>query len=69
MKQWIKKWWYSIAMWISAITILVYVIIAINLFEEGLLFYTLILLSCITPVMLLTIVGFANIPRKENKDE
>lgn len=69
MKQWIKKWWFSIAMWIFAITILVYVMIAINLFEEELLFYTLILLSCVTPVMLLTIVGFANIPQKENKNE
>lgn len=69
MKKWIKNWWYSIAMWFFAITILVYVIIAINLFEEDLLFYTLILLSCVTPVMLLTMVGFANIPRKDNKDD
>lgn len=66
MKQWLKKWWFSIVMFIFAITILVYVIIAINLFEEELLFYTLILLSCITPVMLLTLIGFANIPKKEN---
>ena len=64
-----KKWWFSIAMWVFAITILVYVIIAINLFEEELLFYTLILLSCVTPVMLLAIIGFANLPRKDNKDE
>ena len=69
MKKWIKKWWFSIVMWIFAITILVYVIIAINLFEEELLFYTLILLSCVTPVMLLATIGFVNIPQKENKDE
>ena len=64
-----KKWWFSIVMWAFAITILVYVIIAVNLFEEELLFYTLILLSCIIPVMLLTVIGFAEMPRKENKDE
>ncbi len=69
MKKWLKKWWFSIAMWIFALTILVYVIIAVNLFEEELLFYTLILLSCVTPVMLLTVVGFANMPKKEDKDE
>ena len=69
MKQWIKKWWFSIAVWFFAITILVYVIIAINLFDEDLLFYTLILLSCVTPVTLLTLIGFAEMPRKENKNE
>lgn len=69
MKKWIKNWWFSIVMWIFAITIFVYVTIAINFFEEELLFYTLILLSSITPVMLLTIVGFATMPKKENKDE
>ena len=60
-----KKWWFSIAMWLLSIILLVYVIIAINLFEEETLFYTLILLSCMTPVMLMTIIGFANMPRKE----
>lgn len=65
MKKWIKKWWFSIAVWFFAITILVYVIIAINLFDEDLLLYTLILLSCVTPVMLLTLIGFVEMPRKE----
>lgn len=63
-----KKWWFSVAMWSFAIGILVYVIIAINLFDEDLLFYTLILLSCITPVMILTIIGFVDAPKKESKD-
>ena len=64
-----KKWWFSIAMWIFALTILIYVIIAIKLFEEELLFYTLILLSCVTPVTLLTIIGFAEMPKKEKYNE
>lgn len=69
MKRFIKKWWFSISMWLFAITILVYVIIATNLFDEDLLFYTLILLSCVTPVMLMTVIGFAAMPEKENKNE
>ena len=64
-----KKWWFSIAMWLLSIILLVYVIIAINLFEEETLFYTLILLSCMTPVILMTIIGFANMPKKEKSDD
>ena len=64
-----KKWWFSIFCWFFALVLFVYVIIAINLFDEELLFYTLVLMSCITPTLLITIIGLANMPRKENKDE
>lgn len=68
MKQWIKNWWFSIVMWLFAITILVYVII-VDLFEEELLLHTLTLLSCITPVMLLTTIGFISVPKKGEQNE
>lgn len=64
-----KKWWFSIFCWVMAIALPIYVIIAINLFDEETLFYTLIILSSITPVMLLTIIGCIDMPRKENKNE
>lgn len=69
MKQWLKKWWFSILMWLFAAFIEIYTIIAINLYDEELLFFTLILLSSITPTMMLTVIGFLTLPRKENKDE
>ena len=69
MKKWLKNWWFSIAMWLFSVILFVYVIIAVNLFEEELLNCILNLISCITPIMLMTILGFANTPKKENKDE
>lgn len=66
MKQWLKKWWFSILMWLFAAFIQIYTIIAINLYDEELLFLTLILSSSITPTLILVIIGFSALPIKEN---
>jgi hypothetical protein len=64
-----KKWWFSIVMWLFAAFFVVYPIVAIKLFDEELLFYTSIVFSSITPTMFCLAIGFGNMPRKENKDE
>lgn len=69
MKQWLKKWWFSILMWLFAAFIQIYTTISVNLYDEELLFLTLILLSSITPTLMLVIIGCSALPRKENKDE
>jgi hypothetical protein len=54
-------------MWLFAAFIQIYTIIATNLYDEEMLFLTLIILSSITPTLLLIIIGCSALPRKENK--
>ena len=68
MKKWLKKWWFSIVMWLFAILLFAYTIVAINVFDEELLFYTLILTSCITPTLLLFVIGIGNMPKKGEEE-
>ena len=67
--NWLKEWWFSIFCFVMAIVIPIYTIIAINLFEEELLIYLLVLLSCITPSLMFIVLGVANQPKKESKNE
>lgn len=69
MKQWLKNWWFSILMWLFAAFIQIYTIIATNIYDEEILFLTLIILSSITPTLMLIIIGCSALPRKENKNE
>ena len=64
-----KKWWFSIVCWVIALAFPIYTIIAIGLFDEETLFYTSILMNCITSSSIFLVIGVANQPRKENKDE
>ena len=59
-----KKWWFSILCYLMAIIFPIYTVIAITLFDEELLFHTLVLTSCITPVLMFIVIGVANQPRK-----
>ena len=68
MKKWLKKWWFSIVMWLFAIILFVYTIVAINIYDEELLFYTLVLTSCITPTLLFIVIGIGNMPKKGEEE-
>lgn len=59
-----KKWLFSIVMWFIAVFIVVFLIIAIIFFEEQLLFKILIILSCFTPAIFMSL-GLIGIPDKD----
>lgn len=69
MKKFIKNWFFSIFCYSMAIAFPIYTIIAMMLFDEELLFYTLVMFSCIAPSLMLVIFGIANQPKKDNKNE
>ena len=69
MRKWLKSWWFSIVMWLFAIFIPTWTIIIINLFDEDLIFLTMVLISCITPTLMLIGIGAAHMPRKEKEND
>lgn len=66
MRKFIKNWFFSIFCYAMAILLPIYTIIAMMLFEEELLLYTLFTFSCITPSLMFIVLGVANQPKKEN---
>ena len=69
MKQWIKKWWFSILMFVFALIILIYGIVMLCLGEIELFYQGGIIASYGILTLIVLFTGLANAPRKENKDE
>jgi uncharacterized ion transporter superfamily protein YfcC len=67
MKQWIKKWWFSIVMFIFALIILIYGIVVLCLGEIELFYQGGILASYSIMTLIVLLIGLANVPKKENK--
>ena len=64
MKKWLKKWWFSILMFICAIVITLWVVIGYFVFaNDDDFIYTLLIINSISPVLLLITIGGANMPR------
>ena len=66
MKQWIKKWWFSITMFLFALMILAYGISMICIGEIELFYQGGVLASYSIMALLVLIIGLANTPRKGN---
>lgn len=65
-----KKYLFSIFLFASAIAITLWVTIGCLTFaNDDDFFYTLLVLNCLSPVLLLITIGIANLPRKEKQDE
>lgn len=60
-----KKWWFSIVMFIFALIILVYGIVMLCLGEIELFYQGGILASYSILTLIVLLIGFANMPRKE----
>ena len=69
MKQWLKKWWFSILMFVFALIILIYGIVMLCLGEIELFYQGGIIASYGILTLIVLFTGLANAPRKENKDE
>jgi len=64
-----KKWWFSIVMFIFALIVLVYGIVMLCLGEIELFYEGGILASYSIMALIVLLIGLANTPKKENKDE
>jgi len=68
MKTFIKKWWFTLVCFISALLIVVFGIIYLFTDYSNFLYLTHITSGICIPVALLIIVGFASLD-KENKND
>ena len=66
MKQWLKKWWFSILMFVFALIILIYGIVMLCLGEIELFYQGGIIASYGILTLIVLFTGLANAPRKEN---
>lgn len=64
-----KQWLFSIVMFVFALIILVYGIVMICLGEIELFYQGGVLASYSIMALIVLLIGLANKPRKENKDE
>ena len=69
MKKWFKNWWFSIAMFLFAIGLTIYIIISSAIEDYDDFILTLLLISAFTPVLIFLLLGLTNIPRKEKENE
>lgn len=66
MKKWIKNWWFSILCFTIAVGLTIFVFIGNILFaSDDDFIYALLMINCLSPVLLLIIIGVANQPKKE----
>ena len=64
MKDWLKKWWFSILMFVFALIILIYGIVMICLGEIELFYQGGIIASYGILALIVLFTGLANKPRK-----
>lgn len=64
-----RKWWFSIFCFIVAILISIWSVVALFILDNWDYIMTMTLLGGLSPCLLLIIVGVANTPNKEKKDE
>ena len=62
-----KKWWFSILCYATAVGLTLFVVLGFFFFGNNDDFiYSLLMINCLSPVLLLIIIGVANQPKKEN---
>lgn len=70
MKKWLKKWWFSILMFVFAIALTLYITVGtFTLASDDDFVYTMLLVSSSSPVLILLLIGVLGMPRKEKTDE
>lgn len=66
MKKFIKDWWFSIMMFMVAIAITLWVTIGCFVFaSDDDFIYSLLMINCSSPILLVITIGVANMPKKE----
>ena len=64
-----KKWWFSIVCYISAVLLAMYSIIGAWFLDDYVWFMTTQIISTLSSALLLIIIGVVNQPRKGKKDQ
>ena len=64
-----KKWWFSILMFVFALIILTYGIVMLFLGEIELFYQGGILAAYAIMALIVLLIGLADVPKKKNKDE
>lgn len=64
-----KKWWFAIVCYIVAILLAIYSVVGAWFLDKEIWWMTTQIISMLSSCLLLIIIGVANTPRKENKDE
>ena len=64
-----KKWWFSMVCYITAILLLIYSFVGAWFLDDETWWMTTQIISTLSSCLLLIIIGVANTPRKENKNE
>lgn len=64
-----KKWWFSILMFVFALIILAYGIVMLCIGEIELFYQGGILAAYAIMALIVLLVGLADVPKKENKDD
>jgi len=67
MKKFIRNWWFSIAMWLVALFITIWVIVGYFVYaNDDDFIYSLLMINTLGPILMCITIGVANQPRKEN---
>lgn len=69
MKNRLKKSWFSLICYITAILFEIYCLVGAWFLDDEIWWMTTQIISTLSSCLLLIIIGVANQPRKENKDE
>ncbi|MBO7716022.1 MAG: hypothetical protein J6S85_20830 [Methanobrevibacter sp.] len=69
MKNRLKKTWFSLLCYISAILLAAYSLVGAWFLDDEIWWMTTQIISTLSCCLLLIVIGVANMPRKENKDE
>ena len=64
-----KKWWFSIVCYITAVLLAIYSIVGAWFLDDEVWFMTTQIISTLSSCLLLIIIGGVNQPRKEKKDD
>ncbi len=65
----LKKSWFSLICYITAILLAIYSIVGAWFLDDEIWWMTTQIISTLSSYLLLIIIGVANMPKKENKDE
>ena len=69
MKNRLRKSWFSFICYITAILLAIYPIVGAWFLDDEIWWMATQIISTLSSCLLLIIIGVANMPRKENKDE
>ena len=69
MKQWLKKWWFSIFCFLSSVFVIVYCLVMLFIGDIDTQIKITMMIVSLTCSLTMICIGVINQPRKENTNE